>query len=416
MIPSPVSFSSWSGPRDARIVLVGEAFGASEAETRRPFAGESGKELFRMLGEAWPDIAPEEHSRVSALHRYGLAWTGQREGWLQAASCAMTNVFNLRPQNNKLEELCGPKSAVAGSPSGTLPPLSLGKYLLPSYLPEVDRLYRELVSCRPNLVIALGNTACWALLRTAGISSIRGTVAEGTGLMGGWRESELEKSRAEEKFRVKVLPTYHPAAMLRNWSWRPIIVADLMKGLREAAFPEIVRPSRTVLVSPTLQECLGWLQNVLQNPPALLSLDTETSLNLIDTFGLARSRSDALVIPFGPHRYRRGDGYYTVYPVRDGQPQTSYWSEDEERQVWRALRAVLESQVPKLFQNGMYDLQYILRLGIRPAALQEDTMLLHHSLFPELQKGLGFLGSIYTGEASWKLMARHRGDSEKRDE
>lgn len=402
----PVPFSSWSGPRDARVVLVGEAFGASEAEVRRPFAGESGKELFRMLGEAWPEIDPEEHARVSALHRYGLAWTGQREPWLAAASCAMTNVFNLRPQNNKLEELCGPKSAVVGTSSGTLPPLSLGKYLLSAYLPEVARLYRELVSCRPNLVIALGNTACWALLRTAGISSIRGTVASAAGHLG----------LGAPPFQVKVLPTYHPAAMLRNWSWRPIIVADLMKGLREAAFPEIVRPSRTVLVSPTLSECLGWLQNVLQNPPALLSLDTETSLNLIDTFGLARSKSDALVIPFGPHRYRRGDGYYTVYPVRDGQSRASYWSEDEERQVWRALRDVLESQVPKLFQNGMYDLQYILRLGIRPAALQEDTMLLHHSLFPELQKGLGFLGSIYTGEASWKLMARHRGDSEKRDE
>ena len=42
-------------------------------------------------------------------------------------------------------------------------------------------------------------------------------------------------------------------------------------------------------------------------------------------------------------------------------------------------------------------------------------MLLHHSLFPELQKGLGFLGSIYTNEASWKLM-RGQDDSNKKDE
>jgi hypothetical protein len=44
-----------------------------------------------------------------------------------------------------------------------------------------------------------------------------------------------------------------------------------------------------------------------------------------------------------------------------------------------------------------------------------DTMLLHHSMYPELPKSLGFLGSIYTNEAAWKLMRR---DAEelKRDE
>jgi len=72
-----------------------------------------------------------------------------------------------------------------------------------------------------------------------------------------------------------------------------------------------------------------------------------------------------------------------------------------------------ESQLAS-YQNGLYDLQYILRMGLRPANCQADTMLLHHSLFPELQKGLGFLGSIYTNEASWKLMREQ--DSNKRDE
>jgi hypothetical protein len=34
-----------------------------------------------------------------------------------------------------------------------------------------------------------------------------------------------------------------------------------------------------------------------------------------------------------------------------------------------------------------------------------------------MKKGLGFMGSIYTNEASWKLMVKHSGeDSVKRDE
>ena len=31
-------------------------------------------------------------------------------------------------------------------------------------------------------------------------------------------------------------------------------------------------------------------------------------------------------------------------------------------------------------------------------------MLLHHALQPESEKGLAFLGSVYTNEASWKMM------------
>jgi hypothetical protein len=43
-------------------------------------------------------------------------------------------------------------------------------------------------------------------------------------------------------------------------------------------------------------------------------------------------------------------------------------------------------------------------------------MLLHHALQPESEKSLGFLGSIYTGEASWKLMRQRGKTTIKRDE
>ena len=33
-------------------------------------------------------------------------------------------------------------------------------------------------------------------------------------------------------------------------------------------------------------------------------------------------------------------------------------------------------------------------------------MLVHHALYPELNKGLGFLGSIYMNEPAWKHLRR----------
>jgi hypothetical protein len=43
-------------------------------------------------------------------------------------------------------------------------------------------------------------------------------------------------------------------------------------------------------------------------------------------------------------------------------------------------------------------------------------MLLHHALQPESEKSLGFLGSIYTDEASWKTMRQRGKTTIKRDE
>jgi hypothetical protein len=50
-------------------------------------------------------------------------------------------------------------------------------------------------------------------------------------------------------------------------------------------------------------------------------------------------------------------------------------------------------------------MQYLWRYaGIAAKKFCDDTMLLHHALQPEMQKGLGFLASVYTDELAWKFM------------
>lgn len=393
-------FAAWAGPKDARIVLLGEAWGRGEDEVRQPFSHESGKELWLMLGEAWPDIDPGEHQRLVDLHRWGLGWIRQRGGWMQSAGVGMTNVLNFRPPNNKIPDICSSRKELPAD-YPPLPALRKGLYLQPQYLPELERLEAELLSCSPNLVVAMGNTACWALLRATNISQIRGTTTAGS--LGKWEG--------------KVLPTYHPASLLYEgvWKWRVIIVSDLIKALREAQSSDISRPARQILISPTMEEVRAWHHQTMTAPPPLLSCDTETSLGMIDTIGFSSRADSGFVCQVGPHRVRRGAGYETIWPQRNGQKRASYWDFEEEVLFWTLVREVLESPVPKVGQNFLYDLQYLLRMGISPRACLEDTMLLHHALFPEMQKGLGFLGSIYSNEPAWKLMHR-QADSEKRDE
>lgn len=336
-----------------------------------------------MLGEAWPHIAPELHAKAQDDQSYGLGWVGARERWLEAAGVGLTNVLALRPPNNKVPELCLKKKAL---PKGyDWPAIDAAGYLDPQFLPEVARLREELAAARPNLVVALGAKASWALLRNGAIGGIRGTVTQEslTGL------------------GIKTLATYHPAGVMRQWGWRPIVVADLMKAHREAKSRELLKPRRLVLVDPTEAELRQWVQALLAAPPKWLACDTETRGGQITMISFAPSRGAAIVIPFHD-------------PKAPGQ---SYWrTHGEEWAAWAWVQKVLESSIPKIWQNGLYDLQYVLPMGIRPQQCLEDTMLLHHSLFPEMQKGLGFLASVYTDSPEWKSMRKEKMDTEKRDE
>lgn len=388
----------YSGPTNPSILIVGEAWGADEDKMKLPFVGVSGQELWRMLGEAFPHIRPDLHHHAAELcdPRWGLAWVPRRNEWLEEAGIGFTNVLNMRPPNNKLEALCGTKTEMGKDYS--FPPLTKGKYLRQEHLHHLIRFREQLKDLRPNLVIAMGNAACWGTLGSTGITAIRGTTV--------W--SQLE---------VKVLPTFHPASLLYEgqWSNRPIVICDLMKAAREAAYPEIRRPPRTINIYPTLAEVEQFVNETCANHPWRMGVDVETSGGMIDTIGFARSENEAFVIPFGPHRFRRGTNFVVMKPRRDGTDVTSYWEYEEEVAVWKMIKRLLEDGIDLVFQNGVYDIQYLLRMSIRPNTCRDDTMLAWHSLFPELRKSLGFIGSVLTDEAAWKELSRHKADTARRD-
>lgn len=323
-----------------KIAIVGEAWGEHEARQRAPFVGPSGYELTRMLSEA-------------GIHR---------------ADCFLTNVFNLKPERNDVESLCQ-KDKTPG-----FGPLKAGHYLRPEFHGEITRLLQELRDLRPNITILLGNTACWALLNSTGISKIRGTVTYSSTLTG-----------------FKCLPTYHPAAILRQWDLRPVTVLDLAKASRESAFPEIRRPQRTVYIEPSLSDLEWYYANFLANARRI-SFDIETAGQQITCIGFAPDERSAIVLPFVDRRREGG----------------SYWPDvQSELRAWQFVRRVLSSPAPKVAQNGLYDIHFLWKsYGIPVVNFEDDTMLLHHALQPESEKGLAFLGSVYTNEASWKLMRK----------
>lgn len=354
-----------------KIALLAEAPGEQEDILGVPVVGEAGQELYRMCLQA--GIVHQPQSRYTSPLQQAELW--------EESGLMITNVFSRRPPNNDLSSWCVKREEVQPLIKEGLYPhtaINTGEYLHPSFLWELDRLREELKVGNPNIVIAMGNKALWAMCNVIGITAARGRIATATGHIWGG----------------KVLPTFHPADVLRTWSHRPWTVLDLIKAERQSNYPEIRLPRRRLLIRPTIGEIRRWFNKV--TPKSLLSFDTETKpkRRIITCISFSIKADEAIIVPF----------------VSQSTPGYSYWSSaKDELTVWEIIRKALEGPCHKIAQNGLYDMQWLWeQAGIKVHNCTEDTMVLHHALEPEVKKDLGSLGSVYTEEAAWKLM-RPRG-------
>jgi DNA polymerase I-like protein with 3'-5' exonuclease and polymerase domains len=87
-----------------------------------------------------------------------------------------------------------------------------------------------------------------------------------------------------------------------------------------------------------------------------------------------------------------------------------WWEPDDEARVLDALRGVLEDPlVPKIAHNWSYELfTWRWKYGIQVRGVCDDTMLKHAAIYPELEKALDVVATIYAKEPYWKDM----GDTE----
>lgn len=262
------------------------------------------------------------------------------------------------------------------------PPLAAGKYVPPDLYPYLHQLGCDLEELSPTVIIPLGPFALWALTGSSNLDAVRGTVVPWNGR--------------------KLLPTYSPGRILAQWSNRVVALVDLQKAKREMAFREVKKPARSFWIDPSIED-LYLFQEIHMNPATEISIDIECLGGFISMIGISPDPSVSLVVPF----------------VDTRQPDLSYWrTHAEEVLALRWIKTVLQSKLVKITQNGLFDFQWIWKkFGFAPRGPYQDTMIRHHTMQPELKKGLGFLGSVYTNEASWKLMRKRAGEEgEKADE
>ena len=333
-----MTFVPPKGPVPARVAIIGEAPGEQEIYKREPFAGSF--ELDKLLHEA---------------------------GFLRS-ECFVTNVFKTRPPKDDIRSFFDRRAKCPGP--------GWSKYrdswLLDSVASQLDLLDREIEECRPDLVIAFGNMPLWFLTGKWGVTD--------------WRGSTMTPSGRS----FVVVPTYHPTAILRQYSWRPYVLTDLKRAhgvLRSG----LVVPRYNFILRPQFDQVLSHLaafQRMLETGPLHLSVDVETrGWKHIDCIGIAWSKHDAICIPL---------------MCRDR--PVGYWSLDEEYTIISTIREILcHPNVRVSGQNFSYDTQQIHRSWGFHARLGFDTMVGHHVLFPGTDKDLATLSSLYCDYHSfWK--------------
>lgn len=352
------------GPQPAKILILGEAPGKSEVEyvdpqtkiAGRPFVGSSGIELTKMLNEA------------------GILRSEVRVG----------NVCKFRPPGNKIEHWWPQtKSAITRNHIS-----HDGQWFDPRIIQGLAELEEEVRSTRPNVIVPLGNLALWATTRQTGITK--------------WRSSLLRAPNGVGiPAETKIIPTVHPAFVLRQWDWRYLAVHDLRRVKRwsdYAGYPEI---KENFLVDPDYKCVVDTLEGLLRRLSAGeqidIAADIETERRHIGCIGLAWSKWDALCIPFTRHS---ADGTFE-----------ERWTLDEETRIILLLRAVLTHRCVRVIgQNWQYDYQYLAKYWGFEVNLFLDIMSEHHVNFAGLAKSLDFQASLYQD-----IFIYWKDESKKRD-
>jgi uracil-DNA glycosylase len=340
------------------LLLIGEAPNDEDTKASRPFTGSTGKLLEELLALARFDL--KQFHIVNVLSQ----------------PIPGGDIKNITVTKTELKRL-GLQS--------TLPQLSK-RYLHPQLEPELHNFREKVRAVKPDFTIALGGTAQWALTGDARITQGRGVLFDPD--HGG-----------------RAISTYHPAAIGRQWDLRPLAWADLIKARRELLGVLEAPLDRKLYINPTEEELEFCYEQFAANPTDLLGVDIETApgCDQITTIAFA-TPSLGVCIPLWD-RYGV-PALCNVHATASG-----------EAARWRWVQRFAKLKNPKVLQNGLYDMQYLLdTLDTRLDNVLHDTAILQHSLQPELPKALGTLASLYLNEPLWKNMREGAKDEVKADE
>jgi len=315
------------GPKDAKIVVVGEGPGLQEDARGLPFVGPSGLLLRRMMQQAGIDY---------------------REIYF-------TNIVRCLPKSED------PKKQVRA----------------PTY-EEMDIctpfLEQELNTIKPTIIVPAGNVALRYFLeqKNKNITSHRGLEI--------W----------SEKYKCKIMPIYHPAAVIRNPKFESVTIQDLIRinNSQTSKNPTPLGLGDYVVVD-TKEKLVELFQHLSTQPEIAFDLET-TDLDWLTSdiisIGFSWKERTAWCLPLLKSK------------IDPAEPTTRFWDDATHLKVMSELKRVFALPSKKIAHNSKFDQKFLITNGIEVNNLYFDTMLIHHLLDENAEglHGLKDLAWVYT--------------------
>ena len=256
----------------------------------------------------------------------------------------LANLCNYRPFDNKFERL-------------------IGTDVLEQ---SIIKLHKDIIIHKPNVIISCGN---YPLQYIGGYKGIRR-----------WRGSILHTSIDNT---VKLIPTVHPAAVLRDRSLYPIFDLDIKRAVSDSAFRDKRLPVRKFIIDPSGLEGEEWTQRLCQAKYLGCDIETVKNSSIILCMGFAPEPNLAVCF---------------------------LWSSESGRS---SIARILQSRAKKIFHFGIFDTTQLCTLNGLELTPDDtgriyfwDTYAAQHVLQPELPRSLEYLTSVYTREPYYKTVGR----------
>jgi len=258
---------------------------------------------------------------------------------------------------------------------------------------EVELLKEKIRMYKPNIIICLGVGVLQHLMGKFNINKWRGHIV--------W----------DEDLGCKLMATYDPFHAHsqkqaekgdKPGQYYVLMLTDLDKAIRNSKEVGITfaEPTYEILDTPTRAK--EELRRMLRESK-IISYDIEVfqpyEARLIDCIGFSDSLDRAVCIPF----YRKSNfGLKRVF------------SSVDHAEIWCLISELMQSDIPKVAQNSMYDSASLEFFYMTPVNnVIWDTMLIQHQLYCDAPKDLGTLISLYTDLPYHKFMIHSSRDEDR---
>jgi len=341
--------------------VVAEAPGEDEVEAGAPLVGKSGTRLMQSLAS-------------QGVYRDQIS---------------LGNVLSCRPPRNRLDRVLQRLATVNKENRRRKLPL------LPSPVECcAPRLRRELAQYEN--VIPLGKFAIEAVLNVdSSIFEIRGGPVERDG--------------------KRILPTLHPAYILRRPSERFAFDADIGRAVRWFSTGRIGWIEPSFIYQPTWSQVRDYLNRLLKTRSRTGSWDVETLPPVGMRDDLAK---DPLLATFAlVSIFNEEIGGISIQKLSKVD-RTPFYSDAD----WQAIAILLQkfflhpSILKTSWNGGYYDRMNVEKeFGVTPKPII-DYILVHRCVHSEVKHSLGYAGSVWTDVPAWKNARKESIKAETDDE